>query len=137
MLSFFMSHWYVFFIAAISGLMLLWPLVAENVSGLKKIDPQSAVQLMNRRHAMLIDVRDASEVLAGKIAQAKHIPLADLEGRVSELSKQKEKPVIVYCQSGARSAAACTLLQKNGFTEVYSLEGGLLAWEKAALPVSR
>lgn len=137
MLTFFMSHWYVFFIAAISGLMLLWPLVAENVSGLKKIDPQSAVQLMNRRHAMLIDVRDATEVLAGKIAQAKHIPLADLVGRVSELSKQKEKPVIVYCQSGARSAAACTLLQKNGFTEVYSLDGGLLAWEKAALPVSR
>lgn len=137
MLTFFMSHWYVFFIAAISGLMLLWPLVAENVSGLKKIDPQSAVQLMNRRHAMLIDVRDATEVLAGKIAQAKHIPLADLEGRVSELSKQKEKPVIVYCQSGARSAAACTLLQKNGFTEVYSIDGGLLAWEKAALPVSR
>lgn len=137
MLTFFMSHWYVFFIAAISGLMLLWPLVAENVSGLKKIDPQSAVQLMNRRHAMLIDVRDATEVLTGKIAQAKHIPLADLEGRISELSKQKEKPVIVYCQSGARSAAACTLLQKNGFTEVYSLDGGLLAWEKAALPVSR
>lgn len=137
MLTFFMSHWYVFFIAAISGLMLLWPLVAENVSGLKKIDPQSAVQLMNRRHAMLIDVRDATEVLTGKIAQAKHIPLADLEGRVSELSKQKEKPVIVYCQSGVRSAAACAVLQKNGFTEVYSLEGGLLAWEKAALPVSR
>lgn len=137
MLTFFMSHWYVFFIAALSGLLLLWPLVSETLSGVKKMGPQEAVQLINRRHAFLLDVRDVAEVAAGKIAQSRNIPLRDLEGRLTELSKNKEKPLLVYCQSGTRSAAAAAILQKNGFTEVYSLEGGLPAWEKAGLPITR
>lgn len=101
------------------------------------VNTTQAVQVMNRDNSVVLDVREDTEIRGGKIKGAKHIPLAQLKTRMSELDSAKEKPILVYCRSGNRSAHACDLLTKGGFTDVYNLSGGVNAWESANLPLSK
>jgi rhodanese-related sulfurtransferase len=122
----------------ISGAMLLWPLIQRLATGGgKEVSVQQAVQLINRRDAVVLDVRDAQEFAAGHLPRARHIPLGELAGRLGEIGKFKEKPVIVTDRTGARSGAACRLLRKSGFSHVYQLKGGVAAWQQASLPVEK
>ena len=118
-----------------SGFMLLWPMLKRSASGVANLTPTEAVLLMNRSNAVVVDVREATEYAQGHIADAKHIPLAQLGERLKELTRYKDKPVLLHCQGGVRSAKACDLLAKNGFTKLYNLQGGLNAWQQAKLPV--
>lgn len=118
-----------------SGFMLLWPMLKRSASGVANLTPTEAVLLMNRSNAMVVDVREATEYAQGHIADAKHIPLAQLGERLKELTRYKDKPVLLHCQGGVRSAKACDLLAKNGFTKLYNLQGGINAWQQAKLPV--
>ncbi len=84
----------------------------------------------------LLDVRESHEVFISKIEGGTLIPLDDLSGRMAELNKEDE--VVVMCRSGARSAQACELLEKNGFENVSNLKGGVNEWAKkidTSLPV--
>ena len=101
------------------------------------LTPAAAVQLMNNDDIVVLDVREPSETAAGKIAKAIQIPVGAVKTRIAELDKHKNKTVLVYCKTGARSGAACKELSKNGFDKVYSLNGGLLAWQEAHLPISK
>jgi rhodanese-related sulfurtransferase len=101
------------------------------------LTPASAVQLMNKEEVVLLDVREPSETAGGKIAKAIQIPLDGLKKRIGELEKHKDKTVLVYCKTGARSGPACKELSRHGFNKVYSLNGGLLAWQDAHLPLSK
>jgi rhodanese-related sulfurtransferase len=101
------------------------------------ISPAQATALINREDALVIDVREAAEFSAGHLLNARHIPLAELEKRVGELEKFRDKPVILNCASGSRSASACAILRKAGFASVHNLDGGIAAWEKAGMPISR
>mgnify|MGYP000712206669 CR=1 FL=1 len=87
--------------------------------------------------AVVIDVREAGEYNAGHLLDARHIPVGELAKRTAELEKFKDKPIILNCQSGARSASACSILSKAGFARVHNLEGGIAAWEQAGMPISR
>ena len=118
-----------------SGFMLLWPMLKRSASGVANLTPTEAVLLMNRSNAVVVDVREATEYAQGHIADAKHIPLAQLGERLKELARYKEKPVLLHCQGGVRSAKACDLLAKQGFTKLYNLQGGINAWQQAKLPV--
>jgi len=101
------------------------------------LTPAAAVQLMNKEDVVVLDVRETSETVGGKIAKAIQIPVGAVAKRVDELEKFKDKTLLVYCKSGARAGIACKELSKNGFDKVYSLNGGLLAWQDAHLPVSK
>jgi len=101
------------------------------------LTPASAVQLMNNEDVVVLDVREASETAGGKIAKAVQIPVGAVKTRIAELDKHKNKTLLVYCKTGARSAAACKELSQHGFDKVYSLNGGLLAWQEAHLPISK
>ena len=74
----------------------------------------------------LIDVREAFEYEIARIDGAKLIPLGEIAERVDEL--QRERPIVIHCHSGRRSAEAVRLLQQRGFANVYNLEGGIDAW---------
>jgi rhodanese-related sulfurtransferase len=101
------------------------------------LTPAAAVQLMNNDDIVVLDVREASETAAGKITKAIQIPVGAVKTRIAELDKHKNKTMLVYCKTGARSGAACKELSNNGFDKVYSLNGGLLAWQEAHLPISK
>jgi adenylyltransferase/sulfurtransferase len=92
---------------------------AISVSELKrKIDAHEAFQL--------IDVREPFEYELARIQGSRLIPLGEIPERVDELPR--EKPIVVHCHSGQRSAQAVRLLQQRGFTTVYNLDGGIDAW---------
>ena len=101
------------------------------------LTPAAAVQLMNNEEIVVLDVREPSETAAGKIAKAIQIPVGAISKRLGELEKHKDKTLLVYCKSGARAGVACKELGKNGFEKVFSLNGGMLAWQEAHLPVSK
>lgn len=132
-MEFIQQNWYWAALAAVSGTML----VVTSLRGGKGLSPAQATALINREDAQVIDVREASEFSTGHLLNARHIPLSDLEKRLGELEKFKDKPVILNCQSGSRSAAACNILRKAGFAHVHNLEGGIAAWEQAGMPISR
>ncbi len=101
------------------------------------LTPAAAVQLMNSEDVVVVDVREPGETVGGKIAKAIQIPVGALAKRVGELEKHKNKTLLVYCKTGARSGTACKELGKQGFEKVYSLNGGMSAWQDAHLPISK
>ncbi len=130
MKEFVFNNIWLIVVALVSGGML----VRQSIRRSNDLSPSEAVQIMNR-DALVLDVRDDVEFAHGHIAQARHIPLAQIEGRIGEIQKWKEKAIVVNCQSGMRSAKACALLKRHGFTQTYNLAGGLAAWQNAKLPV--
>jgi rhodanese-related sulfurtransferase len=121
-------------LAHVSGGMLIWPLVAGGT--VSHLTPAEATLLMNREDALVLDVRETGEWSTGHISGARHITLAQLDKRLSELDKFKEKPIIVVCASGNRSSSACGQLKKHGFGKVFSLGGGVSSWRDANLPLT-
>jgi rhodanese-related sulfurtransferase len=75
----------------------------------------------------VVDVRTPRETAAGFIAGARLIPIDEIESRAAELPKDG-KPMLVYCAGGGRSAAACEFLSRQGFANLYNLEGGFQSW---------
>ncbi|MES9964727.1 MAG: rhodanese-like domain-containing protein [Candidatus Sedimenticola sp. 20ELBAFRAG] len=106
-------------------------------SGKFSVQPAGATELINREDAVVVDVRPMNDFANGHIINALNIPTNALKNQLSQLEKDKDKPIIVACRSGAQSSAACRMLRKEGFEKVYNLHGGMLAWENAKLPVSR
>jgi len=125
------------FIAVFSGTMLLWSLFGNRFRGIKEVDPAAALQLINHKNAVVLDVREPSEYDAGHVLNSKLIPLGKLKERMGELDKYKGQPIVVVCRSGNRSGTACFLLGKQGFAQVYNLAGGVQAWQKINLPLEK
>lgn len=98
------------------------------------VDVKQGAALQNRG-ALLLDVREPDEYAQGHAPGSTLIPLGQLEQRLNEITGYKNKPVAVICRSGRRSAQAAKLLEQAGFSTVSNVEGGMLAWEKAGLPV--
>ena len=130
-MKFILDHIFLVSIAAASGLALLLPALQPRG---KRASILEATQMINRARTTILDVRSADEFAAGHLRDAKNIPLADLGTRIGELDKQKTKAVVVVCQQGARADKAVRMLQKAGFDDVVSLDGGLTAWTAAGLP---
>jgi rhodanese-related sulfurtransferase len=124
-------------LALLSGGMLLWPYVKRNMGGAGSLGTLQATIMINKQDAQVLDVRGQEEYDKGHIINARHIPLAQLETRIGELDKFKDKPVIVHCETGARAGGACAILRKHGFTSVFSLDGGIAAWRQAGLPLEK
>ena len=119
--------------ALVSGTMLVWP--AFRRTGGSAVSPQDATLMINRHDAVVLDARSPEEFGKGHIINARNVPLAQLEGRAGELQKHKAKPIIV-CDDGLRASAAASL-RKMGFEKVYTLSGGIAAWQQAGLPVEK
>lgn len=130
-------HMVLFATAVITGGMLVWPLAARLFRPQKEVGALEAVQLINRRDAIVVDVREADEYAKGHIANSRHIPARQVAERLKELDKLKRKPIIVACNSGSRSASVVGILRKSGFEEVYGLRGGLAAWQQASMPLEK
>lgn len=120
-------------LAAVSGFMLLLSFLR---GGGPAVSPPEATLLLNREDAVVIDVRESQEWAAGHIPQARHIALGQLDQRMAELEKFKNRPIVVVCATGNRSASACQKLRKAGFEKVFNLAGGVRAWSDASLPLT-
>lgn len=121
-------------LAVVSGGALLLPVLARRG---EKVSVLQATQKINAGKTILVDVRDATVFATGHVREAKNIPLKELASRVGELEKFKSKSVIVVCDSGVQSSKAATQLKSAGFSEVFSLDGGLAAWRAQGLPTAK
>lgn len=81
--------------------------------------------------AIVIDVREPDETGKGIIPGAEIVPRGLLEFRVARLTEDPDQPIVIYCRSGNRSALAALSLQNMGYQQVYSLDGGWKAWDRA------
>ena len=124
-------------IALSSGLMLLWSIFGNRLRGVKDVDVVEALQLINHKNAVILDVREESEYKSGHILNAKWIPLGKLAGRIGELERYRAQPIVVVCRSGQRSASACVALGKQGFAQAHNLSGGVMGWQKSNLPLEK
>jgi rhodanese-related sulfurtransferase len=135
-MQFLQTNWMLVAIAAVSGAMLVWSFIGSKLSGVDEADTLKATRLYND-DALVLDVREEKEYAAGHIPKARLIPLGQLASRMQELDKFKSRPILVTCRSGHRSARACGMLKKAGFETVYNQAGGIIAWERANLPVAK
>ncbi len=99
-----------------------------------EVNPTEAYE-RQQAGALIVDVREPDEWNAGHIPGARLIPLGQLPQRLNELDPARE--IVLVCRSGNRSAQATVLLQRAGFTRVANLAGGMIAWSRARLPVTR
>jgi rhodanese-related sulfurtransferase len=84
---------------------------------------------------LLVDVREPSEFAESRVAGVALLPVSQFVARHAELPK--DRPLLMICHAGSRSASATMFLLQNGWTNVRNVEGGMLAWERDGLPVER
>jgi rhodanese-related sulfurtransferase len=94
--------------------------------------PAEVAKLMADGEIQLIDVREPHEVAAGRIPTSTHIELAELSARAGEIDR--DRPVVFYCRSGARSAMATQAFLAAGY-DAHNMSGGLLEWKGSGLPM--
>jgi rhodanese-related sulfurtransferase len=99
------------------------------------VGPQAAVMLINRKDAVVVDVREKKEFESGHIVDSINIPHSKLKQRLTELKKHKSKPLIVVCKLGQHSGEATRMLKEEGFAEVYRMRGGITEWKTQSLPL--
>jgi rhodanese-related sulfurtransferase len=110
--------------------------VRERMKSFAALSSMQAVRLMNQG-ALVIDLRAKDAFDAGHIGDARNVPAVELEAQSDALKKWRDRAVITYCDSGVSGAGAARTLAKLGFTKVFNLEGGLNAWVKDNLPLTK
>ncbi len=102
------------------------------------LSPSMATRLMNNHDdVLIIDIRTTADFKKGHIKGAKNMPLSDFAKGVDGLSGDKDKPVLVYCNSGNTVTRAIKLLKNAGFEQVNNLDGGIAAWKEANMPLAK
>lgn len=95
----------------------------------EQIDVNGLDALRANGPVVLVDVRTDAEVARGVIDGTRHIALSELPGRVGEFDPQAV--IVIYCQSGGRSAQACGFLASQGYEKLHNLQGGIMSWLRA------
>ena len=121
----------------ISALWLATACQTAKTSGVDSIGSEELHQLLQQSDVQLVDVRTPEEVSFGYIAGAKHIDFyhTDFMDRITQLDN--DKPVVVYCAVGGRSAQASRKLSDAGFKKVYDLAGGFRQWQSEGFPTQQ
>ena len=109
----------------------------QSVRGLL-LTPSKAIRLMNNNsETLVLDLRVAAEFNSGHIKGAKNVPLKEISKKLENFSSYKDKPVLVYCNSGSTASSVIKSLKKAGFDKINNLDGGIAAWKEANMPLSK
>ena len=117
---------------------LIMNITKSMTAAYKEISVAQATQLINRENGVVVDIRTKDEFKKGHITDALHILPTDIKANnLGSLENQKSTPIIVVCRTGQTAQESANLLAKAGFTSVYVLKSGLVAWNDANLPLVR
>lgn len=136
-LQFVIQNWILWTLFFAILALVVWYEMRPTVGGVTKIDPQGLVHLINRENATVIDVRDPEAFKQGHIVGSVNIPANQLSQKQKKLQRAKGKPIAMICGAGQASLKAAIELRKQGFENIYCLNGGLTAWKNASLPVEK
>ncbi|MBX7119116.1 MAG: MBL fold metallo-hydrolase [Gemmatimonadaceae bacterium] len=112
-----------------------WAAAGRGLGTVAKIDHAGLAPLLARGAVTVLDVRNRTEWDAGHLPGAHHIPIGYLRERLADVPR--DRPIVLQCQGGARSAIAASLVRTLGVPEPIDLVGGFAAWEAAGHPVVR
>ncbi len=101
----------------------------------QSLSPQQAINMVNAEDGIFVDLREGGEYGKGHIANAVNIPAAKIDGRIAELEKYKEKPVVLVCKMGQTAGAVGKKLGQAGYGRVYRMSGGMMEWGQQQLPL--
>lgn len=133
----FISHNFLLCLAFVGVLVLIIVLeFKDKLNGAASINPQELVAKMNHDQAMVLDLRSQDAFRKGHILGAMNLSQQDIEKKPGKVEKYKEKPLVLVCNLGQQSPKVANELKKKGFSQVYSLKGGIQAWQNAELPLS-
>lgn len=100
------------------------------MSNIKSINNEQAQKLIkDKKDLLILDVRRPNEFKESKIINSINIPVDELEWELDEIEGYKDKPILVYCKVGMRSSVACSILEEEGFSNLYNLRGGILDYK--------
>ena len=136
-IEFVRNHWLLFIALAVVIFLLLQDLFETAFRKFKMLSPLLVVSKMNNDDTVIIDVRETNEFKSGHIESAISTPLGSFEKHIDKLKKHKQNPLIVVCQTGARSSTACKQLMTAGFDQVFSMIGGMQSWEENNFPTTK
>jgi rhodanese-related sulfurtransferase len=119
----------------VSGALLIGPNLQALIQGQAGVSPAIATQLINRNKANILDLRTAEAFASGHIARARHISADKLLSDLPGIRLDKKVPIILVCESGAKSSAFVGKIKALGFEDVVCLDGGIKAWNQAQLPL--
>lgn len=131
-----MERWFEFmgnhpFLFGLLFVLIVLFFIVENKRSGKKIPPNEIGLLMNSQNARLIDIRPKAKFDTGHIQGSQNIPFTELKNHITELNASPT-PIIFVCEMGMQASAAVHLLTK---TDVYRLDGGILGWQSAGMPL--
>ena len=128
---------YLVVIALVSGGMLLWPMVRRRAVGGATLSTAQMTMLMNREDAVVIDLREPEAFAGGHVLHARNVPAAQIEARMQDLARLKNRPFVLYDDNGNRAAQSIALFKKHGVERVLTLAGGYAGWRAAGLPIQK
>jgi rhodanese-related sulfurtransferase len=134
--EFIAHHPYLASGAVLAAVALVVYEVQARLHAFAALSAMQAVRLMNQG-ALVLDLRNKDSFDAGHIGDARNVPAADLESQADSLKKWRDKNVITYDDGGSGGLKAARTLTKLGFTKVFNLAGGLNAWVKDNLPLTK
>ncbi|GGA48227.1 hypothetical protein GCM10010981_41790 [Dyella nitratireducens] len=131
------NHWELslLFVALVIALLVTQVMVL--LRKYKELTPAGLTQLINRDNPLLIDLSAIADFEKMHVPGAKHVAMSQFDPEHKDLVKARELPVVVMDKDGRTSDGAAQRLIKAGFTRVYTLGGGVLAWQQAQLPVAK
>ena len=138
-IAFIQQNWHLFAaLAVILALLALDP-VRRRSGGIQSVSAVQLPQLMNHEGAIVLDVGEPAEFKKGHIPKAINIPVSQLKNDLGRLEKYRTKgtPIVLSSRVAQHSSRAATILRKNNFSNLYTLSGGLVSWEKENLPLER
>ncbi len=136
-LEFVQKNWHLFVaLVVIVALLFLEP-IRQRIFGVRAVSAVELPRLISHESAVVVDVSESSEFQKGHIPNAINIPLGQFKDDLKKLEKHRSKPIVVTCRVGNRSARAAGILRRNEYANVFTLSGGVAAWQKENLPLER
>lgn len=135
-LQFLLQHWLLSLAFVLALLFLLYLEFQGKVGGAVRLSSSELVQWTNKQNAKLVDVREKGAFNEGHIAGSLHLSQDELDA-ATKLQKFKDQPIILICATGAQAATAAAELRKQGFGQLFILNGGINAWKAENLPLEK
>lgn len=135
LLSFIQNHWPLCTAAGTILALLVFEEFKNKIGGIPRTSAQDATLLLNREHAVTIDLRNQKAFASGHILDSINIVRTDFDAHIKKIESHKSHILILVDDTDANAASIGAKLQKNGFAKIYILAGGLQSWKDANLPL--
>ena len=138
-IGFIQQNWYLFAALAVIVALLALDPIRRRSGGIQSVSAVQLPELMNQEGAIVLDVGEPAEFKKGHIPKAINMPVSQLKNELGRLEKfrTKDTPIVLSSRANQHANRAAAILRKNNFSNLYTLSGGLVSWEKENLPLER